>query len=361
LPEEFRKILSRRVSEFETRIFENNEKLASLIEENEILKTTRNHAKTEQQALPFDFSLTTQLNLFRDLLEEKEDELENLEKQLEKSKSEKNSLHEISAKRLTSQLTLFRDLLEEKEDEIESKNAKLNQMSEKYEKMSETIRSLESSLSSNKIAVAELDEKALGMENFQIRMSEEEFFKRKILEKQILEKEVKSAKLKDENFSIAKALESAEKQNRQIAEKLSSKEKSLREIKEENELATKNFVKIIEENEQTIENLKEANLKLKNEETTENQFYSNQLESMKLKMEKLQEKYNKAKSCSKIPKDELEIIPILVKEGEESEKHLMKEKILEKFKFERERRLNAEKETQTCKEKKLQYEIFCTR
>ena len=81
-------------------MFENNEKLASLMEENEILKTTRNHPKTEAQALPSETALTSHLNIFRDLLEEKEEELLALEKRLEMSESEKNILQEASSKAL---------------------------------------------------------------------------------------------------------------------------------------------------------------------------------------------------------------------------------------------------------------------
>ena len=105
-------------------MFENNEKLASLMEENEILKTTRNHPKIEPQALPSETALTSHLNIFRDLLEEKEEEVLALEKRLEMSKNENNSLQKTSSKRLNSQLALFRELLEEKEEEIDRKDVK---------------------------------------------------------------------------------------------------------------------------------------------------------------------------------------------------------------------------------------------
>jgi len=91
------------------------------MEENEILKTTKSQTKTTTDALASENSLTSHLNLFRDLLEEKDEELEKLEKLLEKSKNVNNFLHESSSKRLISQLTLFRELLEEKDDELDRK------------------------------------------------------------------------------------------------------------------------------------------------------------------------------------------------------------------------------------------------
>lgn len=361
MPEEFRKILSRRVSEFETRIFENNEKLASLMEENEILKTTKSQTKTTTDALASENSLTSHLNLFRDLLEEKDEELEKLEKRLEKSKNVKNILHESSSKRLNSQLTLFRELLEEKDDELDRKDESLKKMTRKFEKMHGMIEKLESSLCSSKSSVAELLKKAFEMETFQAKQSEKESKKIESLKELIILKEARIEKLKSENMTLAKELKSAQLQNRECTEKLNKSEKNLREIKEENYRASEKFRKVTEKNEETIRSLEDANEKLKSQEIVENQLYSNQLESMKLKMGKLQERYKNTKSSSINRVCDQQLIPILLKEGDESDKHLMKEKILEKFKFERERRLLAEKEMKTCKEKKIQYEIFCSR
>ena len=49
---------------------------------------------------------------------------------------------------------------------------------------------------------------------------------------------------------------------------------------------------------------------------------------MKLKMGKLQERYKNTKSSSINRVCDQQLIPILLKEGDESDKHLMKEKIL---------------------------------
>ncbi|CAG5111038.1 Oidioi.mRNA.OKI2018_I69.chr2.g5374.t1.cds [Oikopleura dioica] len=315
-------------------------------------------------------SLTNHLDLFRNLLEEKEDEIFYLEDRLKNSEEEKSSLLEKQAKQFNSQIRLFRELLEEKDEEVEQKNEELKIEKRSFKELESEIQVQESTILSTKNHVKLLFQKA--QELSKITDEKAAFLENQNKEKEALENKLQSAVKKNE--SCGKKLLQAKGEKTKLKEELESLKNQLAKIKEDKRLSEERSLqrtkKISEMKEIELQKLKSENKRLKcsleseqeGAERLEERFADEEMKinQQREKMNELASKLQKMEAlltAKKTVKKDLEVFPVLINSGKDE----MKEKILEKFKFERERRVDAEKELRNCEAKRIEYERFCLR